>query len=80
MLKGFMFFEYTRFQQQANTAAGTAQSKGVASEIIGAGNTAAVKNYNRSLVDYWNIQYYICQNSTDYPDYNGLSKKPVSFL
>ena len=80
MLKGFMFFEYTRDQAKLNSSIGTSTSDGVASTLRTALNTSAVKNYNKALVDYWNIQYYICKNSEIYPEYEGVFKYATGLI
>ena len=80
MLKGFMFFEYVRIQQQTNSSIGTNKSVGVASELVSPPNTSAITNYNKSILDYWNIQYYIKENSDTYPEFNGLTKESISLI
>ena len=80
MLRGFMFFEYTRDQPQVNSSIGTSTSKGVASDLIAPTHTVLVREYNKSLVDYWNIQYFIRQDTDTYPEYNGLIKRSISII
>ncbi|GAG46870.1 unnamed protein product, partial [marine sediment metagenome] len=71
---------YTRDQPQTNSSIGTSTSKGVASDLVAPINTTAIKNYNLSILDYWNIQYYICENSSVYPEYNGIKKQPTGIV
>ena len=80
MLRGFMFFEYTRDQPQLNSSIGTSTSKGVASDLKTPNQTALKKQYNKSILDYWNIQFFICENESDYPEYNGLRKGSVTII
>jgi hypothetical protein len=80
MLEGFMYFEYVRDQDKLNSSIGVSKSKGVASNMVAPTNTNVIREYNKSLLDYWNIQYYICDNSDVYPEYNGIIKESISLI
>ncbi len=80
MLKGFMYLEYVRDQEKTNSSVGVSKSKGVASDLIGANKAGLKKAYNKSIKDYWNIQYFICQDLTTYPEYNGIRKQGLSII
>jgi len=80
MLKGFMYFEYVRDQHQINSSIGVSRSKGVASDMILPGSSIINKPYNLAVKDYQAIQYYICQNMTDFPTYEGLKKEAISII
>lgn len=80
MLIGFMYFEYVRDQHQINSSIGVSKSIGVASELLNPDNTMVKRIYNKSIIDYQVIQYYICQNIGDFPTYNGVKKEAISIL
>lgn len=80
MLKGFMYFEYVRDQQVVNSSVGPNKSVGVASELVNNSSTSINKNYNKSIVDYWNIQYFIKINPDIYPEFNGITKQSISVI
>ena len=80
MLKGFMYFEYVREQHEINSSIGMSKSKGIASDLLLPASTTIKRPYNRSINDYQNIQYYICQNETDFPTYKGITKESISIL
>lgn len=74
MLVGFMFFEYTRFQQIQNTITGNIQANNEVSTPASWGQTSVYNNYNKAIDTYRSIQYYVCENTTDYPLFNGIHK------
>lgn len=80
MLKGFMYFEYVRDQPIANSSVGPNVSVGIASDLVPLNSTAIKKAYNKSIKDYWNIQFFIQDNETDYPEFNGVIKRSISIL
>lgn len=80
MLKSFIYAEYVREQANTNSSIGLSKSKGVASDMVRLDASAIRRNFNKGMNDYWNIQYYICENSATYPEYNGLRREKVSVL
>lgn len=80
MLKGFLYFDYIRDQQITNSSIGANKSKGVASDLVSNKSTAMVRAYNKSILDYWNIQYYLKDNEDVYPEFNGIIKESISIL
>lgn len=80
MLRGFMFAEYTRDQQITNSSIGANKSTGVASSLVANSAQAIRRHYNDSIKDYWNIQYYIVENESTYPEFKGVKKEYISIL
>lgn len=80
MLKGFIYFEYVRDQPLTNSSIGVSESKGVASSLVTSQNSGLSFRYNDSINDYWNIQFFINENLTDYPEYNGVRKNVVGIV
>lgn len=81
MLKGLIYLLYVRDQPNVNNSIGTSKSKGVASELVPA--TQLTLPYNRSINDYWNIQYFIVKEEADngtYPEFNGIKKGVISII
>lgn len=72
MLKGFLFFEFTRDQPFENTPTGNVEQQienGVKVKALQAG---IKEKFNEAVRTYQAIQWYINQNSSSYPDYNGV--------
>lgn len=80
MLKGFIYYEYVRDQQQINSSIGITKSKGIASDLVSSVNNGIAFRYNDSIVDYWNIQFFINENLSVYSEYNGLRKQATGIV
>ena len=80
MLKFFVFFEYARDNQFDFVITGATKTKYSNSEIAVLNQTNAIDNYNEGIKTYREIQWFICENSTDYPTYNGKKKEFMSWL
>ncbi len=78
MLLGFIYFEYVRQQPVKNTITGNVIAQNEASTQAKWGETDIYNIYNESVNAYKAIQYYLEQNLTDYPTYNGLVKHYTS--
>lgn len=77
-----IYFMYTRDQQVKNTVTGNVKNENNVSIMASVSQTNMKRIYNKSLVSYWSIQWYICKNpeAYDYDNYNGLIKQPISIL
>lgn len=80
MLKSFVYAEYVREQANTNSSIGLNKSKGVASDPVRLDGSAIRRNFNKGINDFWNIQYYICENSVTYPEFNGIRREKLSIL
>lgn len=79
MLKGFVFFEYTRNQPIENTTVGNVKNVNENSEVVNGWKAGITEKYNRAIDTYKAIQSYIEENLTDYPTYNGVEKEKIFF-
>ena len=78
MLKGLIYLLYVRDQPMINGSIGTTESKGVASTLIPANRLTLP--YNRSINDYWNIQFFIVEDEDMYPEFEGITKDVISVI
>lgn len=74
MLLGFIWFEYNRDIFLKNTISGIAKTKIDSSELVGYPETYIYSYYNESVLTYNAIQWYIENNISSYPTYNGQLK------
>lgn len=74
LLKEFIYFEYVRNQKVANSNGGNVVNINEASRETVSFETDIYDAYNNGIKNYKAIQFYICENSTDYPTYNGERK------
>jgi hypothetical protein len=70
MLLGLIFFQYVRDQDIKNTVSGTVRNQSELANQIPSFNSV-VQRWNQSTDTFGVIQWYICDNSTSYPTYNG---------
>lgn len=75
MLLGFLYWEWLRYDSFKKTSAGTVISDSENSNHARTAQYDLYVKYNRSVGTYKAIQWYICNNSTVYPDYNGIKKE-----
>lgn len=70
MVKYHVYFRYIREQNIQKAITGNVENK---HENAQAARSISflIKAYNRAIETAKAIQWYICQNSADYPDYNG---------
>jgi hypothetical protein len=79
MAKKWVKFFYTRMQPQSNTIEGNTVSPGTIATPSPMSFTSLVLDFNRMLLSYYAIQYFIEQNIIDYPTYKGIKKECVSW-
>lgn len=80
MLKGFIFFEFTRDQGVKNTPNGNVQAENE-NAIFVSQNEAFIKGrYNEAVDTYQAIQWYIGQHLDDYPTFNGIVASHIPFI
>jgi hypothetical protein len=79
MLKGFIYYQYTKDLVQNQTPIGSTMPKNENSTVM-ALNQSMCTRFNDQVLSYQSIQWYICDNSTDYPLYNGQKLKFEYFL
>jgi hypothetical protein len=80
MLKFFVFFEYANDNQYDFSITGATKNTYSNAEIASINVTNAIDNYNQGVKTYRQIQWFICENDTDYPLYNGKAKQDMSWL
>ena len=80
MLEKFIFWEYTRDQKVKNTFSGNVVNENEASRETSFPESRIFQIYNQAIVSYKAIQWFICDNSSDYPTYNGCKKGKTNWL
>ena len=80
MCEKFIFWEYIRDQKVKDTTSGNVVNSNEASREATFPETRLYQIYNQAIKSYQSIQVYICDNSSDYPVYNGIKKKKTSWL
>lgn len=79
LVLGFIWFEYVRGTRQKHTPSGVVEND-VELSLRPAWSAGYIqKKYNESIKNYELIQWYICQNSANYPEYNGVGKGLIIF-
>ena len=71
MLLGFIYWEYVRKSQTQNTVNGTVFQQSETANGVDYSSTNIYSNYNEAVRTYSAIQYYVNNDLTNYPDYNG---------
>ena len=71
ILLGFIWFEYVRIEKYKHTGVGAVEMRTELADNANWQNGFIYKRYNESVKSVGAVQYYICDNSGDYPDYNG---------
>lgn len=76
MLLGFIFDKYVPEQDIQNTSTGNRTNKNGNNEVLTESKSfgSIERRYNRAIESYKAIQWYICKNSSDYPEYKGVIK------
>lgn len=80
MLMYFIYFEYIRFQTFQDRTTGMKKTISENSERALLTEFGLFEKYNKGVKNYTNIQIYICDNSGNYPEYNGQNKNLASWL
>ena len=70
MLVQFIYFHYMRDQLNTKLVSGVARSLSETSDHIGYNGFNLIQSYNEGISNAWAIQWYICENETDYPEEN----------
>jgi hypothetical protein len=73
MLVMFIYFHYVRDMAQLNTTTGVVNNVNENSTNPSYNGYNLTEAYNKAIDTYQSIQWYINENDTDYPDYNGQS-------
>jgi hypothetical protein len=71
MLKGFVYFDFVRNQQNESEISGATQKKGTNSTPSNYQGVWLVKFYNNACDTYKAIQEYIEKENATYPEYKG---------
>lgn len=71
MLKGFVFFEYTRKQNQKNTIVGNVKGDAENSTNIDNQNSYMIEIFNWSVMYYKTIRHILITEPDIYPEYKG---------
>jgi len=80
MLKGFIYYHWLRDQFTTKTISGAVKNEFSNSQPATMSQTNMEEKYNESVSMYQTIQWYIQENKTDYPTYNGMEKEFISWL
>lgn len=76
MLTQFIYFHFSRDQAFNNTQIGFVRKISENSEALNYNSSKLVEVYNRAVTNYHSIQWFICDNSTVYPEDN---TQPIAF-
>lgn len=77
MLKGFTYFNIVRDSDFFNTISGNVKNEFSNSSAVSGAQMGLTERYNIAIGSYWAIQWYICDNASTYPEYNGLFKDVI---
>jgi len=80
VIKGFVYFQYLKDQTNQVWVSGSVQPVGENSENVSTLNMMIYTRYNDSIRSYKAIQQYICDNLSDYTDFNGKSLKTAYWI
>lgn len=80
MLMYFIYFEYARQISIQRSTTGALKVKREVSEGISEIKAASYNYYNRGVRNYCSIQWFICDNSGEYAEYNGQTKNLLNWL
>lgn len=77
MLKGFIFFEYNRDFPVKNTMTGNVQEDNENSKVLNSLKAGIIEKYNEAIATYKAIQWKLEDESSTYPEYNGIEKNII---
>jgi len=77
MLKGFIYFEYVRDQVSQMSVNGNVRPVGENSETIQMFETTMLTRYNDAVMNFQNIQKFMCDNSNNYREFNGVVVRTI---
>jgi len=73
MVKGLVYYQYLKDMTNVVAVSGNVRQMGENSENVSTLNTMIYTRYNDSVRTYKAIQKFICDNNSDYLDYNGIN-------
>ena len=73
MIKGFVYYQYLKDLTNNVAVSGNVRPLGENSENVSTLNSMIYTRFNDSVRTYKAIQHYICDFSSDYLKYNGIS-------
>lgn len=80
LLMAFVYFEWHRYNQNKSVSSGIVRADSENTSLANLTSTNIYEKYNRGIKSYQAIQRYICDNSTDYPEYEGMKKQFASWI
>lgn len=80
MLKGFTYYNIVRDSDFFNTISGNVKNTFSNSLSVTDFEAGTNERYNVALGTYQVIQWYICDNASVYPEYNGMDKEVVTMF
>lgn len=72
MLLQFVYYHYHRENAYKQTQSGMVRPKAENADGLGYNGSNMLSAYNKAVENYRLIQIYICDNSTEYPNYAGM--------
>lgn len=78
MLLGFIYFDYTRDILTSQTITGAVRAQNENSDSPSVFESLSWQRFNEAVITYEAIQWYICENLTDYPTFKGVEQKPIN--
>ena len=73
MVKGLVYYQYLKDMTNVVAVSGNVRQMGENSENVSTLNTMIYTRYNDSVRTYKAIQKFICDNNSDYLDFNGIN-------
>jgi hypothetical protein len=80
MVKYFIYWEYVKQQRVNNTNTGDVINENEVSRVARPPETKLYSTYNKAIKTYCAIQWFICDNLTVYPEFEGVIKQKTSWL
>tara|TARA_R100000951_G_C2653560_1_gene185287 strand:- start:7185 stop:7697 length:513 start_codon:yes stop_codon:yes gene_type:complete len=80
MVKGFIYFQYLKDQTNQVAVSGNVRPLGENSENVSTLNSMIYTRYNESVKTFKAIQRFICDNNSNYLDYNGISIRLANWI
>lgn len=80
MVKGFVYYQYLKDLTNTVAISGNVRPKGENSENVSTLNSMIYTRYNDSVRTLKSIQFYICDYSNDYLNYNGVTMGTVYWI
>ena len=78
MLVEFIYFHILRDLPNEKRLSGNVRLKSESAEAMPYNGLNLIPAYNQAVENYHNIQWYICENETNYPTYNGRVQAKAS--